>query len=52
MGIGELITLLPVELLPFAIFALIGLYVFKAVIPYFRKAKDCPEDDDKPGAIG
>lgn len=45
MEISALLTSLPAELLPIAIFAILGLQIFKAVMPYFRKPVETEEDD-------
>ncbi len=46
MEISALLTSLPPELLPIAIFALLGLQIFKAVMPYFRKSEETEEDEN------
>lgn len=52
MEIAGLLSMLPPEFLPIGVLALIGLYIFNGVAPYFRKSKDCPEDSNKTDAIG
>lgn len=52
MEIAGLLSMLPPDILPFAILALVGLYIFKGVMPYFRKPSRDDEDIDKTDAIG
>ncbi|WP_186760144.1 hypothetical protein [Arthrobacter alpinus] len=52
MEIAGLLSMLPPELLPIGIFALIALYIFKGAAPYFRKADKKPEDSNKAGPVG
>lgn len=52
MEISGLLSLLPPEFLPIGVLALIALYIFRAVMPFFRKSKDSPEDTNKTDAIG